>query len=111
MEPTSQSERFSVLTSTTSITASALRVFIDNVVEVALERGLKTISIFTPYEWRDHWFGRIGKEPLLRLLYVIMRDIQHHSELTLCELLAEDPALMARCMHTGNMAPYYDRPH
>jgi len=104
-----RANRNATLNHHTLLTEEGLRILVDNMTEVAQERGLRDVGALTPTEWRNHWVGRIGREPLIRLLFGIIRDIQQTTDVTLCELLATDPALMASCLAGGDLSPYYNR--
>jgi hypothetical protein len=93
----------------TVLSDDGLRILVDSMVEIAQVRGLRDIGVLTPTEWSNHWLGRIGNEPILRLLFGMLRDIQQTTDVTLCELLATDPGLMASCMAVGDLGLYYNR--
>jgi hypothetical protein len=51
---------------------------------------------------------RIGNEPMLRLLFVMMRDILSVNIL-LAEVLVEDPVLFIQAMEQGDIHIYYQQ--
>ena len=89
-----------------SLTFRGLQVMITNAFLIAEERKIKKIGACDPAEWRDLNLVRVGREPVARLIFGILRDI-NHAKIGVCELLAEDPALMAKCLDSGNISPYY----
>ena len=85
------------------------RVLVENTLEAALAKGVKEIGAMPAEEWADRLKGRIGREPMVRLLYILFRDAGaiKKTPVTLPEMLAEDPPLFVRCMEDLNMSGYW----
>ena len=88
-------------------TAEGLRLFLHNVVIVAQRRSIDIVAGISPIQYEQLMESRIGNEPIIRLAFVIIRDITH-SNMSLAEVLARDPLLFIEALEQSDINIYYN---
>lgn len=84
-----------------------MRRAIHNVWTVCMARDIMLIENAMPlHEWKQMMEGRVGVEPLFRLLFIVFKVMRFH-DIGLAEVLIEDPAFWLDCVNQGNIMPYY----
>jgi hypothetical protein len=99
---------FIVANSAYALTERGLHFLLDNCKTVLERHGEGEIGGLTVNFWYNSFKGRIGYEPVFRLLWVIIRDLQAKN-IGLQEVLNEDPGFFMDCMANNNMLPFYQR--
>jgi hypothetical protein len=85
---------------------NALQTLIANVRDACIEKKVKKIGGLEPNDWSSAMRARAGNEPVIRLVYVIFRDMTA-AKVQLVEALAIDPALMVNALQDENINIYY----
>ena len=104
-------ERYNRVISSTELTADMMRILIENTAEAAVAKGVKTIGGLPPNEWMDLLKARIGREPIFRLLYVLVRDmtvVKKNGPVVLSEVLVEDPAAWVAATKSLSLEQYWN---
>lgn len=101
-------EDFVALNSQNTLTTNALRTLLRNLAIVAYRRNIYNIGGLSPQQYETLMSQRIGNEPMLRLLFVMIRDMLAVNIL-LAEVLVEDPMLFIQAMEQGDIYIYYQQ--
>ena len=93
---------------TQMFSVDSLKNLIKNVSTVATVKHATQLGGFRDApEWEDFMIARVGKEPIVRLMYVIFRDMAN-ADIRLDEILAYDPAAYVHYFEENQIPVYYD---
>jgi hypothetical protein len=101
--------RYQTIMDREHLTTPALRILIENAAEAAIAKGVKNIGGMPPEQWRDLLVARVGREPIFRLLYILVRDmtvVKKNGPVVLSEVLVEDPTMWVDATKRLNLAEY-----
>jgi hypothetical protein len=101
-------EDFVALNSQNNLTTNALRTLLRNIAIVSYRRNIPIIGGLSPQQYETLMLTRIGNEPMVRLLFVMIRDI-NAVNILLAEVLVEDPVLFIQAMEQGDIYIYYNQ--
>jgi hypothetical protein len=82
-------------------------ILLQNIRDACIEREIKKIGGLEPTIWMNSMNGRVGNEPMIRLMFIIIRDLISTKSITLAEVLCEDTALFITALKNENINPYY----
>jgi hypothetical protein len=100
-------ERCKTLNKIGIIDFQSTHILLQNIRDACIERGIKKIGGLEPTLWMNTMNGRVGNEPLTRLMFIIIRDLISTKFITLAEVLCEDTALFIQAMKEENINVYY----
>jgi hypothetical protein len=93
------------------LSGNAVRIAIENALEAAIAKGVKEIGGVPADQWAENLKGRIGREPLFRLMFILLRDMasakSKNGPIVLADVLCEDPTLWVQCSKDLNLQPYF----
>lgn len=92
------------------ITYKSLNILVDNFIEVINAKKIESIDCMTVSQWTNWFKSRIGREPILRLLFLFFRSLSQ-SEVQFHEIMTEDPTYYVECLTTNNYLAYYYEYH
>ena len=106
MEPDAYA-RWADLGRTQILPLSSLFGLIKNIATVAIVKHHALLGGVSPAEWEQNMERRVGHEPILRLLFVIFRDM-NAAEIRLDEVMAYAPREYIHFFEENQIAPYYE---
>jgi hypothetical protein len=87
--------------------ASSLTNLIKNIATVAIVKHRALLGGLPPMEWEQRMSQRAGNEPIVRLMYVIFKDM-NAAEIRLDEVMAYSPPDYIHFFEENQIAPYYE---
>ena len=108
VEDALRQQEYECANSSYALTDRGVQFLLENAVTVLRRHGKTQIAGLTIDFWYNSFKARIGIEPLFRLLWVIIRDLQAES-VQLHQVLVADPMLFLDCLQNDNLLPYYER--
>lgn len=106
--PPPSAEDWEKLNELMDVTFNGVKVLIRNCREACVAKGIPRIAGRHPDDWVEWMTHRVGQEPLLRLVFLIVVEMSRLG-LTLFEVMARDPQLLQDCLQNGSFAPYHLR--
>jgi len=104
----SDAERFAEVGRTQMFTTTSLHVLIRNISIVATVKHVTHLGGYTnPPEWEQWLLGRVGNEPIARLMFIAFRDMTE-AGLRLDEVLAYNPADYVHYFEENHIPIYYE---
>ena len=85
-----------------------LNLLITNIKRVCRAKGKETLDGIPVNEWSWIMSGRVGNEPMIRLLYCVMRTMIAE-DIGLSEVMSIDPEYYVHCLQQRDMILYYER--
>jgi len=93
---------------TQMFSVDSLKNLIKNVSIVATVKHVSRLGAFeNAPEWEQYMIGRVGNEPIVRLMYVIFRDMQN-AFIRLDEVMALCPAEYVHYFEENQIPIYYE---
>jgi hypothetical protein len=107
MNPVEQA-RWNDVGHTQMFSVDSLKNLIKNVSTVATVKHVTQLGGFRDApEWEHCMLGRVGNEPIVRLMFVIFRDMAN-ADIRLDEVLAYNPAEYIRFFEENQVPVYYE---
>ena len=85
-----------------------LTYLIDNFLEAVRAKDIRVIDGMLVYQWEEWFKGRIGKEPLFRLLYVFFKTLSA-TKVDFYEVMSEEPSFFILCMNENRYMDYHNK--
>ena len=90
-----------------SFDTDSLNTLIYHIEISARARGVEHIHDMRQDSWGEMMRRRVHCEPILRLVWNCFQVMEEYN-ITLMEVLCQDPKLMYECMEQGDIQRYYD---
>lgn len=100
-------DEFNQINAIDAVNVETLRLLVDNLVRVSEARGA-TIHLLVPAQWGARFVGRIGMEPLFKLIWIFIKAVESSGS-SVVDVMSHDPVLLNQCMALGDLQPYYDQ--
>lgn len=111
MDRTIRLSRHQEVNTSNQLTVNAVRIAIENALEASIAKGVKEIGGVPADQWAENLKGRLGREPLFRLMFILLRDMasakSKNGPIVLSDVLCEDPTLWVQCSKDLNLGPYF----
>jgi hypothetical protein len=108
MDMQAERARWNDVGRTQMFSVDSLKNLIKNVSIVASVKHVSRLGAFeNAPEWEQYMNARVGNEPIVRLMFVIFRDMQH-AEIRLDEVMALCPAEYVRFFEENQIPIYYE---